>query len=178
MKKSITTIFLAAILVVGAFAAQKTSPSVTGSGIVKTNAYTTLNWNFGTLGRNYVTNDTVTFVSDSVNGIFVQSRDFGPMARNSTSANLYLPDSMHFCIEAIRTDADDDAGSLSALYSMYGGVYVPFGTASTITVSTTRTLFCTVQPFVPGTWLKPTYIVTAATDTPKVYSAVMWSSFK
>lgn len=178
MKKSILTFVVAGLLAISCFSAQKKSIAVQGTTIQTTNGYTGLYWNFGTLGRNYVTADTVTFVSDSINNIFIRARDFGPAARNSLQTNLYEPDSMHFCVEGVRTDADDDGVSLQVNYSIDGGNYFPFGTTTATSISTTRTLFCTVQPFVPMAWLKPQFIVTAATDTPKVYSAIMWNSFK
>lgn len=176
MKKS-TLFLVACLLAVTAFGAQKRSISATQTGIVQTNAYTALKWDYGTTGRNYVDGDTLTFVKDSANLSYVQLRDVGPMGRNQQSVNFFLPDSFYFCIEANRVDSDTGSTILTFTGAVNGANFVTYpGTASNdVGLVTTRTLACYGRRFIPGMTIKPIVVFGGSTDTGKIYSAFMFT---
>ncbi len=182
-------IALLALIVLAAptFAAQKKSPSASETGYgnsqVQTNAYTALYWNFGASGRKYAQGDTLTFVSDSINGTFVRTRDIGPKARNSTAVNLVNPDSLGFCVEMVRVDADTNTTLAFFQASVNGGNYFPFpvaqaGTTTEVGPSLNRGMYCVTRKFVPGLYLKPQQVITTATDTNTIYSALLFGIYK
>lgn len=179
MKKPFFTFLLGLCLAVsGAFATQRRTMSVTPTSIVTTNAYTALTWNFGSAGRTYRGGDTVTFMGDSAGVGYIQSRDFGPLARNQASANLFLPDSMRFCIEANKLSAADTL-HVSFLASFDGGNYwpMPLPITATSQLPTARGMYCSTRQFVPATWLKPQFYIVSSNDSTIVYSAILFSNF-
>ncbi len=182
--KPVVVAFLAlALLASAAFSAQKISPSATETTLQQSNAYTALKWDFGSLGRKYAQNDTLTFVADSAASVqYIRTSSFGPKARNQQAVNLYLPDSLRLCIEQARTDADTNTTLAFFQASVNGGTYFAFpviaaGTTTEIPVAG-RGFYCVTRLNVPGVFIKPQQVITTATDTNTVFSALLFGLYK
>jgi hypothetical protein len=175
--KKITFLLVGLLAVSLSFGAAKKSINPTQTAIPQTNAYTALKWDFGTTGRNYVDGDVLTFVKDSANSVFVTLRDIGPMARNQQSVNYFQPDSLFFCLETARVDADTGSTILTFTASVNGGTYIAYpGVASNdVGVVPTRTLSCYGRRFIPGLSIKPIVTFGGSTDTAKIYSALLFT---
>ncbi len=181
-KPVVVALLALALMVFPTFAAQKVSPSAvetgTGLGQTQTNAYTALKWSFGNSGRKFAQDDTLTYVKDSAASVqYVQTRDVGPKARNLTSVNYNLPDSLVFCMELARADADTNTTTAFFQASANGGTYFTFPSipAATSLGIIARGLYCVSRPFVPGIWIKPQQVTSTATDTVTAFSAILFT---
>ncbi len=183
IKPIVVAILALLVVALPALSAQKVSPSATETTLQQSNAYTALKWDFGSAGRKYGQNDTLTFVADSAASVqYIRTSSFGPKARNQQAVNLYLPDSLRLCVEMARVDADTNTTLAFFQASVNGGTYFPFpviaaGTTTEIPVAG-RGFYCVTRLNIPAVFIKPQQVITTATDTNNIYSALLFGIYK